>query len=202
MIGIIDTGICNITSLKNTLSYLNYDFISTNEITKLSKCEKLILPGVGTFKEGMQRIKTNKFDKLIYEHIENNKYLLGICLGMQLLLSKGFENGESNGLDLIKGEVKKLKKNSKDRIPHIGWNEINISNKKNDLLKNIKNKSNFYFIHSYYVDLNEKVYFCATTHGKNIFPSIINKNKIFGVQFHPEKSQTNGLTILNNFCKL
>ena len=202
MIGIIDTGICNISSLKNTLKYLNFEFISTNEINQLSKCKKLILPGVGTFREGMERINYFKFDRLIYEHVNQNNYILGICLGMQLLMSIGYENGKCNGLNLIKGEVKKLKKSSKIRIPHIGWNEINITNKKNHLVKNIKNKSNFYFIHSYAVQLDEQIYSCETNHGKNKFSSIINKSNIYGVQFHPEKSQTNGLNILSNFSKL
>ena len=202
MIGIIDTGICNISSLKNTLKFLNFDFVSTNEINLLSKCKKLILPGVGTFKEGMERIKFNKFDKLIYEHISQNNHILGICLGMQLLMTSGYENGRCKGLNLIKGEVKKLKKSSNIRIPHIGWNEINIKNKKNALVKNIKNKSNFYFIHSYAVLLEEQIYSCETNHGKNDFSSVINKKNIYGVQFHPEKSQNKGLNLLKNFLNL
>ena len=202
MIGIIDTGISNIFSLENSLRILNFKFISSNNPKKLKNCNKLILPGVGTFNEGMERLKKNNLNNLIYSHLSENKYLLGICLGQHLLMSTGFENGKYEGLNLIKGNVIKLKKNSLSKIPHIGWNEVYIKEKNNPLIKNIKNKSNFYFIHSYAVDLKENIYNCQSNHGINTFSSVINKRNIFGVQFHPEKSQINGLTVLSNFCKL
>ncbi len=202
MIGIIDTGICNLSSLSNALIFLNIKFISSNKADELKKCQKFILPGIGTFGEGMDRLKKNSLDEFINDQIINKKYLLGICLGMQLLMSRGFENGKHDGLDLIKGDVLKLKKDKLIRVPHIGWNEIDATNNKILILKNIKSKSNFYFIHSYAVNLNEKILSCNTTHGHNNFTSVVNKNKIFGVQFHPEKSQTNGLNVIKNFCNL
>ena len=202
MIGIIDTGICNLSSLLNCLKHLLIKFISSKNSRELYECDKLILPGVGTFKKGMDSLKKNNFIKLINEHCFKKKPLLGICLGMQLFMKEGYENGFNHGLALINGTVLKLQKNKKTRIPHIGWNDLNEIESKNSLLINIKPKSNFYFIHSYAVHLNEKINFCTTSHGTNKFISVFQKNNIYGVQFHPEKSQKNGLKILRNFHNL
>lgn len=200
---VIDYGMGNITSIENSLKYLavNYDVISN--FHKFKNYSHMILPGVGSFKTAMKNLKKRKLDQQIKYLVKNNKIkILGICLGMQLLGKSSKENGKTNGLGLMDYEVDKLRKSKKIKIPHVGFNQIKIKKNKNFFFNKISNDSDFYFVHSYKININKKFDFdyCTCNYNKN-FLAAFNKNNIYGTQFHPEKSQSNGLTLLFNFLK-
>ena len=196
MIGIINIEISNISSVKNSLDYLEIPNIVINKPDQIFNVDKLILPGVGSFGNGIKNLKKKGFFKILKEKkTYNKKPILGICLGMQLMLESSEENPKINGLSIIKGKCKKISGNL--QIPHIGWNKITYK-KNNSFFKKVKN-SNFYFLHSYYCDVYEKkIISSSVKYGKKICSSFEKKN-IIGVQFHPEKSQEEGLKLLKNF---
>ena len=198
MIKIINYGINNIYSIKNNLDKINIDsqVISTPE--EVGKANKLILPGVGSFKLAMKKLEKRNWPIFIKKFISNKKnYLLGICLGMQLLSNKSYEDGETEGLKLINCEVKKLSNlGCEEKLPHVGWNSIkNYKNSK--LLKGIPDEIDFYFMHSY-VMLDNSDVIANFDYGKK-FVAAVEKENVFGVQFHPEKSSIGGQQILKNF---
>tara|TARA_B100001750_G_scaffold245123_1_gene263986 strand:- start:262 stop:888 length:627 start_codon:yes stop_codon:yes gene_type:complete len=203
---VVDIGISNILSIKNALEFCGADVVVTNKKKVIEKSNKIVLPGVGAFQKGILNIKKLQLKNSLIKHCnDKNKFFLGICLGMQLLFEKSFENGLFNGLGILKGSIKKLpKKNKILKLPHIGWNQVQFKNKKNlPLFKNIKNLSHFYFVHSYYAcNTNNKNVIGTTRFGKFVFPSVVAKNNIFGIQFHAEKSSDNGIKMLKNFVKL
>ena len=160
----------------------------------------LILPGVGSYKNCIEKIKKNLGINLIKNQIlEKQKPLLGICVGMQVLSSSGYENGDHEGLNLIEGKVVKLE-NTLLSVPQVGWNEIEIK-KKDPIFDGIPDKSEFYFLHSYQFKTKSKNNVLSTTNYENNFTSVVSEKKIYGVQFHPEKSQTFGLRLLKNFVE-
>jgi glutamine amidotransferase len=172
------------------------------DTSKLKNYSKIILPGVGAFGDAIKRIRKKGIDKAIFEEVNKGKYLLGICLGMQLLATKSYEHGEFNGLDLIEGEVVNFRNKINNlRIPHIGWNEVEML-KDDKILKSIENRSDFYFLHSYYYKCWDSSQVVGVTNYGIKYPSIINKDNIYGVQFHPEKSQEAGLRLMKNFIEL
>tara|TARA_B110000259_G_C13965773_1_gene382563 strand:- start:90 stop:704 length:615 start_codon:yes stop_codon:yes gene_type:complete len=198
---IIDYKINNISSIKKAVQETGHEFNVIDNGEQLDNYSHVILPGVGSFDAGVRQLKKlNLFDLLIKQM--DKTYIFGICLGMQLLFEESEESKDKTlGLGIIKGSVKKIlaKKNFNIYCPHIGWNNIYAKNSKN--LFNINEKKDFYFANSFYVDPDDKnlieYYFF---HGAE-YPSIIKKKNIFGVQFHPEKSEE-GIKILNNFCNL
>ena len=199
-VAILDYGSGNVKSVYNILEYLGYKTNITNDQKIINEASHLILPGVGSYGACIKKIKSKiGFDLIKNQVLDKKKPFLGICVGMQVLASKGFEYGENKGLNLISGRVNKID-TSELPIPHVGWNEINIK-KNNILLDNIPDKSDFYFVHSYKFDLNLDENIIATTNYEKEFSCIVNKNNIYGVQFHPEKSQTFGIRLLNNFVK-
>ncbi len=201
-IGIIDLGINNLHSIKEACNSIGYKTNLINLKKKKYNCDILILPGIGSFKKAMQIIRKNHIKKKILQHLENkDKILVGICLGMQLFFSKSEEFGLTKGLDLIKGTVKKFSK-KKMIVPHTGWNSINIT-KNNSIISKKLGKKMFYFTHSFYcVPENNKNILGYTKYSSFNFCSIIKKDNIFGMQFHPEKSSENGLEILRNLNKI
>jgi imidazole glycerol-phosphate synthase subunit HisH len=195
-LGIIDHNAGNLFSLENALKMLNVKYIITNKKKLLDECSHLILPGVGAFSPAMKSLKKNKLDKFLIKAASKNKPILGICLGMQMLFEISSEFGSHKGLSLIKGVVKKINlKNCK--IPVIGWYKISV-NKKSFLKK--FNKDYVYLVHSYecLVAENDDIAATYTINEKKIVCAIQKKN-IFAVQFHPEKSDIQGLSILKNF---
>jgi glutamine amidotransferase len=185
----------NLLNIERAIQNAGGNFIYFSENISLDDFDKIILPGVGNFKDAMNTIEPNR--KKITEIIMQ-KPTLGICLGMQVLSNVGFEDGESKGLGLIEGEVVKLKVTTK--IPHLGWNTL-IHRKNNPLLKNIDNSEKFYFMHSYeFVNFTD--FITLTDYNGHLFVSSVNKNKLFGVQFHPEKSGESGIKLLRNFIEL
>ena len=194
MIGVIQYGMGNIGSVKNALNHLGIPNIVTADKNQLSSCQKLILPGVGAFEPAMNILTDLKFDVFIKEWALNEKPILGICLGMQLLLTNSEENGTTYGLNLIPGQVMPIK--NANRKIHIGWNKVEPS------IENVLiPKSGFaYFVHSYACQPENKKNVIAETKYGNSFPSAIQNGNVIGVQFHPEKSQDFGLHILRNYA--
>tara|TARA_B100000579_G_C22630492_1_gene756359 strand:- start:7 stop:624 length:618 start_codon:yes stop_codon:yes gene_type:complete len=202
-LGIIDCNIGNVYSLENALKKLNCSYIISKEPKELEKFDKIILLGVGSFPAVMSRLRKHNFIGLLESHVKKGKHLLGICVGMQVLMTNGLEGEKTKGLNFIKGSVIPLKYSKNFPIPHIGWNEVNFESKsKIQIFDQIKNESSFYFVHSYHTVLKEKIKTATSQHGKNKFISAFNKNNIYGVQFHPEKSQITGMKILKNFFEL
>lgn len=205
MICIIDYKLGNICSLAKAFKKIGSKVIVSHKIPDIEKAEKLVLPGVGSFEKGMKNLQDlDLVTPLRKQVLEDKKPLLGICLGMQLLFKNSEEGQLIPGLNFINGEIKKFNfdPKSKLKIPHIGWNDVfgeNLSQM--PLFQGIENHSNFYFVHSYHATLHEKNPCLYTNYGYD-FISFIQKNNIFGTQFHPEKSQKRGLKILKNFISL
>ena len=199
---IFDIGISNIASLKNALTTINIDFTLISfwsQGDKIPKSEFYILPGVGSFDFGMNKLREKGIDKLIRILTDKNSKIVGICLGMQLFLEESEESTtNTKGLGLIPGKVEKLD-NSKMKVPNIGWNIVKsnktIANEFNDLLEN-----DFYFIHSYYCNVEKSIQL-ANIYEKNgyCFPVAYKYKNIYGFQFHPEKSHNAGLALLDSF---
>lgn len=203
MIAIIDYGMGNLQSISNAFEALGEETIIASKPFELCSAKAIVLPGVGAFRDGMRNLRRSGFvETLNKEIIEKKKPYLGICLGMQFLAEKSLEHGIHQGLGWIKGTVKKLEPNdSRFKIPHMGWNNIEVADK-SILFEGLKDDPVFYFVHSYHLDINEDEAissFCW--HGQKIIASI-QKENIFGVQFHPEKSQTAGIKLLKNFIEL
>ncbi|MBN1899482.1 MAG: imidazole glycerol phosphate synthase subunit HisH [Spirochaetes bacterium] len=197
---IIDYGMSNLGSIKRALEECGAEAFVSGDPHDLTRCERIILPGVGSFADGMKNlIERGWVEPLKQEVLKNKIPLLGICLGMQLLARRGYEGGETQGLDLIPGEVRLLQPTSKnERIPHIGWNEI-YRIKDNPLFNHIPDHDDFYFVHSYHFVPDDKENIITQTPYCGEFVSSIHLNNILGVQFHPEKSIPLGFQLLKNF---
>ena len=199
MIAIIDYGMGNLGSVKNALDSLNIESVITRDINVIKNADKLILPGVGAFKKAMDNLNSLGLDKVIIDEVKSGKPILGICLGMQLLFTTSEEYGLTNGLNILEGNIIHFKENGL-KIPHMGWNNLNIpSNSK--LFKGLNNPY-VYFVHSYHLVTDNKDYLLTkTTYGYEFSCAVEYKN-IFATQFHPEKSGDVGLKILKNFGDL
>ena len=180
MIGIIDYGVGNLKNVSGALDRLNVENIITDDILKLKKCEKLILPGVGAFMEGMKGLEERGLDLFLRKWVESGKYILGICLGMQLLFDKSYEMGECEGLKFIKGEIIKFSPDINLKIPHMGWNCL-LKNNDDDILKNI-GKDYVYFVHSFYAsELNDENLIAYADYGVKV-PAIVRNKNVIGMQ--------------------
>lgn len=205
MITILDYGSGNINAIKNIYERLNIPFEFATTIEQIIKADHIILPGVGAFDETIQKLNLNGFrEALDKKAIVEKIPILGICVGMQMLADSS-EEGTLPGLGWIHGKVKKFNKEKiegRPKIPHLGWNSIELE-KMNPIMDNIDLENGFYFIHSYYYDCANKEDVLATTDYSGItFHSAINHENIFGMQFHPEKSHSNGINLLKNFALL
>jgi glutamine amidotransferase len=196
LIGIIDYGMGNIFSLTGALDRLDAEGIFTDDQKILEKCDALIVPGVGAFADAMANLKDQKMDTFIKKWASEEKPLLGICLGMQLLFSKSYEHGENPGLDLIPGEVKEIPPIVK--VPHMGWNKIKNKNK-HPYLPNLE-EGYVYFVHSYYADTESRYIIASTDYALEI-PAITGRGSVIGMQFHPEKSSETGKKILEELLR-
>jgi len=197
-IGIVELGIGNLGSLRNALFNLGFEYQPVRTEAESMTCDALILPGVGSFAHGMALLSTAGLIDGIRRHAAQGKPLLGICLGAQLLFEEGSEGGDVSGLGLIPGRVRKLNVPASVPLPHVGWNEFQFDSA-HPVLKGIKSGIDFYFVHSYCVDCPSE-FVVGSTDYHEIFVSAVSRNNVFGVQFHPEKSQRNGLRLLENFC--
>ena len=192
IIGIVNYGTAgNWHSVEKALKKANGETLIVNNAEQLSQVDKIVLPGVGSFKNAMEQIENIGFLEVL---ANNTKPILGICLGMQILSTLGFEYGQTKGLDLIKAEVRPMLIDAK--VPHVGFNTIQVM-KTNDILKGLENEE-FYFMHSFEV-VNYTDIVSLTECAGHKFVSAIQKNNIYGVQFHPEKSREAGIEFLKNF---
>ena len=199
MIVIIDYGMGNLKNVYNALKYLNIPSKISNEISEIKNADKLILPGVGAFNKAMYNLNDMGLTDAIKNKVNGGTPLLGICLGMQMIFQKGYENGECDGLGFIDGEVKLLEPKEKAKIPHIGWNRLEY-NSKNDLIKGLDENSFVYYVHSYAAtNVKDENLIGFSNYGGIKVPSIVCNDNIYGTQFHPEKSGEVGLRILKNF---
>ncbi len=198
MIAIIDYGMGNVASVQKALKFLKVESEVTSDKAVIEKSSAIILPGVGSFKQGMQHLNERGLvDTLTHEVIDKKKKFLGICLGMQLITTRGTEPEPTPGLGWIEGEVVKIDVPEK-RVPHLGWNDITI---KNPMFFDNVEDLNFYFIHSYHFKVKNKEQVSSTVnYGEEIVSSISHEN-IFATQFHPEKSQKSGLALLSKFLE-
>ncbi len=197
-IAVIDYGMGNLKSVTNAINYLGYEVYISNKANELEKANALILPGVGSFGQAMENLKKLELDKVIrFLSLDQEVPILGICLGMQILGNDSNEGGLNKGLGLIPGHVRKIPEKDNYRLPHIGWNSIKILSEK-PIYENISSESSFYFVHSYRFECDQEFISSSTEYSSRIVSSI-QKNNIFGVQFHPEKSHKNGLILLKNF---
>ncbi len=186
----------NVASVDKAVSYLGYESIITNNPNEINSSNYIILPGVGAFAQGMDNLtKLGLVDLLTNEVIVNKKPFLGICLGMQLIATKGHELKLTNGLGWVEGEVIKINEPDKS-IPHLGWNEITVTN--DSFIKDF-NQKDFYFIHSYHFNVTNREDIAATVNYGNSYVAAIQKENIFASQFHPEKSQLSGLSLIKSF---
>ena len=198
MVAIIDYGMGNVQSVQKALTAINVESIITDEAEVIAKCSHIILPGVGSFKKAMENLHAKGLVTILTKEVkEKKKRFLGICLGMQLLAEKGFEDGETNGLGFIEGSVQRIPDNNLPTT-HIGWNNINVKN--NKYFSTVRD-NNFYFVHSFCLQPANPSDVAATVeYGCEITAAVLRDN-VFGTQFHPEKSQIEGLEILKNFLK-
>jgi imidazole glycerol-phosphate synthase subunit HisH len=197
-IKIIDYGMGNIQSVKNAFELLDCNVEIIDHSSGIHDADGIILPGVGAFGNAISNLEERKIIGPLKDSVLNKKTpLLGICLGMQLLADSSEERGSNKGLSLISGNIRKIPELHSYRLPHVGWNDIEI--KKDDpLFKNITDKSSFYFVHSYRFECDEKYVVAITDYGQQI-TAAVQKDNIFGVQFHPERSQRKGFHLINNF---
>jgi len=198
---IIDYGLGNLRSVSKALEAVGAKVEVTNDPDKISKAKAIVLPGVGAFQRGMENLRRINVIPFLVKAIKDGKPFLGICLGLQLLFTESEEHGLHRGLDIIKGKVKRFESSMK--VPHMGWNSIKfkVSSSKFKVFDGIPSKSYFYFVHSYYAEPQDEAIVVATTEYGQEFVSAVNKNNIWGVQFHPEKSAKLGLKLLENFCR-
>lgn len=202
MISIVDYGMGNIGSLINMFGRLGEEVAVASNANDVLMANKIVLPGVGSFKAAMQKINEmpGMRKALDIKALNHQIPMLGVCLGMQLL-TESSQEGPAEGLGWIPGTTKKFEKIGEIKIPHMGWNEVKVV-QKNAFIESINDESKFYFVHSYYVDVHDKQNSLLTTdHGLRFDSAIIREN-IFGVQFHPEKSHKHGMKLLGSFAKL
>lgn len=202
MIAIIDYGVGNLFSLKSSLKKIGVESVVTCDTNTIKNSQSLILPGVGAFGDAADKLKQSGLFNLVYDLAQNGKPILGICLGMQMLFTKSYEYGEHSGLDLIPGEVRPLEEVVGNRkIPHMGWNSLQFLNGKSKLYKYINEGDYVYFVHSYYGVCDKKYISAVCDYGAEITASV-ERDNIYGTQFHPEKSGGVGLKILQAFSEI
>jgi len=204
---IVDYNSGNISSVINSFKEVAQNKVSievTSDLNKIKSSDKVVLPGQGSFKSCIDALKEIKglSDTLNEFAITNKKPLLGICVGLQMFADIGYEEIETKGLGWISGRVSKIdNKNGKFKLPHIGWNQVNIL-KQSKIFQNIENNSHMYFVHSYEFIPNDKNVISATTNYSSNIVCSVEKENIFGTQFHPEKSDKMGLKIIDNFINI
>ena len=198
MIAIVDYGMGNLRSVQKAFEYLGYDAAITDQSSALADASHIVLPGVGAFQDAISALKEKQLDFYIKKEIAKGKPFLGICLGMQMLFDKSLEDGEFEGLGIIGGEVVRF--NTDLKIPHVGWNTL-FYNKRTRLFDGIDD-NNFYFVHSYHAaKVSSEDVETTCVYGYE-FVASVNKENVWGVQFHPEKSGDTGLKLLKNFGEI
>ena len=203
MIAIVDYGCGNLYSLQSSLNFLKLDSVITSDPEIIKSADRIILPGVGAFGDAVKLLKQSGLFDLIKDEAKKGKYILGICLGMQLLFEKSYEYGDHIGLGLIKGEICPLENDIKGglKIPHMGRNALEIINPKSPIFKYTNNGDYVYFVHSFYGKTCDASLLAVSDYEVKV-PALVNEGNVFGAQFHPEKSGDVGLNLLKAFAEL
>lgn len=203
MVAVVDYGVGNLFSLSSSLKAIGADAEVTGERGKIEAADKIILPGVGAFSDAKKKLDEAGLTEVIIERANAGVPLMGICLGMQLLFEKSFEYGEHDGLGLIKGRVIPMQGviDSALKIPHIGWNALHFTEHKSDLFKYINENDCVYFVHSFFADECEENTIATAEYSKEL-TAAVQRDNVYGCQFHPEKSGEVGLKILKAFCEV
>lgn len=201
-IAIIDYGMGNIHSVAKAISLYGANPLITNKKSDIISCDKFVLPGVGAFDDAMLELEKQGLADVIKDQINQKKPFLGICLGMQLLLENSQEAKNKKGLGILNGQVIKFSANPGRKVPHMGWNDLKVVAGNCPLLKGLSGNLQVYFCHSYYPEPRDKSIIAATCDYGLEFACVLWKDNIYGVQFHPEKSQSVGLAIIKNFVQL
>jgi glutamine amidotransferase len=199
MIAIIDYGMGNLRSVEKALASVGADVVVTGDPEVVRQAEGVILPGVGAFGDAMENLREQGLIPAIQETVVSGKPFLGICLGMQLLFTSSEEHGMHEGLDLIRGHVRRFQGDFK--IPHIGWNDLTLY-QTSPLLEGVEAGDYVYWVHSLFVEPEDKSVLLAGTDYYGQVPGIVGRDNVFGIQFHPEKSSRVGLTMLSNFVNM
>ena len=201
MIAIIDYQMGNLRSVQKGFERVGHAAAITSDPSILAKASKIVLPGVGAFADAIAELHRRELVGPINDAIESGKPFLGICLGLQLLFDRGFEDGEHEGLGIIPGEVRKFDIPSEYKVPHMGWNQVRFQ-RRAPIFEGISNEAHFYFVHSYYVVPEDKDVIDGEASYPDPFCASIWRDNLFATQFHPEKSQSDGLRVLRNFAEL
>ena len=201
MIAIIDYGVGNLFSLTSSFKKIGVDVVATADKEVIKSADKLILPGVGAFADAIKKLRDSGLDRVIIDEAKKGKKIMGICLGMQLLFEKSYEYGEHNGLGLLKGKVVPMENRipANLKIPHIGWNALDFK-RESEIFRYINDGDFVYFVHSFYADECDDSVIAASKYGAEI-TAAVQKENVYGCQFHPEKSGGVGLNILKAFCE-
>lgn len=198
-VAIIDYGVGNLRSVEKAFAASGCEAVVSADQFVLREAKRLVLPGVGAFGACMNALTQHGFDKLVRERVAEGAPLLGVCVGMQMLFEESEEFGQRAGLGFLRGRVRRFSQGL--HVPQVGWNEVRQRVRSHPLLAGIEDGSFFYFVHSYYCDaLDQRDVLGSTDYGMD-YASIVRRGRVFGVQFHPEKSQSAGLTLLRNFAR-
>jgi glutamine amidotransferase len=200
MIGIIDYGMGNLRSVQKAFEKLGYEARIGGSPADLADADRIVLPGVGAFRDAIADLKRHDFVGFLGDHVDAATPVLGICLGLQMLFDVSYEDGEFEGLGLVAGDVVRFESEPGLKIPHMGWNSVSVR-RDNPLFAGLQTGDQVYFVHSYFVrPAAADVIALQTTHGSQTFTSMIRRQNLFATQFHPEKSQRVGLQMLRNFA--
>lgn len=201
MIAIIDYDAGNLKSVEKALNYIGQDTIITRDRDEILRADKVILPGVGSFGDAMEKLNKYNLVNTIKEVVKKNTPFLGICLGLQLLFERSDESEGVKGLGILQGEILRIPDGENLKIPHIGWNSLRFMNN-GRLFENIDDDVYVYFVHSYYLKAKDPQIVKGVTEYGTIIDATVEKNNVFACQFHPEKSGEVGMKILENFSKI
>lgn len=199
---ILDYGMGNLRSVQKGLEKVGATALITSDPDQVASADRLILPGVGAFRDAIAALRDQHLAEPVLEHIRSGRPFLGICLGMQLLLTESHEDGLHQGLNVVEGAVRKFEVPAELKVPHMGWNQLQDIREGCPLFSGVRSDAWFYFVHSYYVDPSDDSWTIARTDYGGAFTSVIGRDNVFATQFHPEKSQTAGLQLLKNFSEL
>jgi glutamine amidotransferase len=201
MIAVVDYGMGNLRSVQKGFEKVGHQASVTSDPGEVARAEKIVLPGVGAFEDAMAELRRRDLAGPVLEAIHSGKPFLGICLGLQLLFERSYEHGEHAGLGVLEGEVVRFELPPEYSVPHMGWNQLSIA-RRAPVLEGIDEGTYVYFVHSYYVVPRDPAVVATTTDYPDPFCSMVWRDNLFATQFHPEKSQADGLRILKNFADM